>query len=374
MTHIALQLGTITDGDGSYVPGVDDCTWLIAPTNATKIQLIFSKLELGGSGGRDREILEIALCDDLECSQPRDIPGSPFDKDSQSFAVPDCYDTTSLLRGPPNTPGRFPPSNSKMKCVSPLEPFNTSYVRVRFLSETSSKTTARFALHYNTIINSPPKCSGIAGLNSRTSTEPRRWHHTTAAVKSINCTFLEMSIYINGSLKASAVSNISASKANCPAANLLLTGDAGFAIGRADTTNAPPLMGRYDRDLVMNSFYLRWQGADSFWAGDIDELKIWNRSKTSDEISAELYSACDSRNTNSQGPGPLGCFGFDTLSGMTMEFEDSGSVPHTNAVPIVGDAESPWCVTRGDDGKVLDQFSASENSATNNGYNNYNIL
>jgi hypothetical protein len=44
-----LQAGTISDGDGPYIPGVDNCTWLIAPSGATKLAIAFSKFQVSQS-------------------------------------------------------------------------------------------------------------------------------------------------------------------------------------------------------------------------------------------------------------------------------------------------------------------------------------
>jgi hypothetical protein len=76
------QSGTISDNDGPYIPGEDDCSWIIAPTGATRIHLVISKLQLGGLEGKDHEELQIAVCQDIHCRNPVDIQvqRSPFNE------------------------------------------------------------------------------------------------------------------------------------------------------------------------------------------------------------------------------------------------------------------------------------------------------
>ena len=81
LTHI-LQVGIVTDGDGPYQPGITDCTWTIAPQEATALYLTFSKLSLGGTTGDNQEQLEIMACESLACKSPIHIPGSPFSERS----------------------------------------------------------------------------------------------------------------------------------------------------------------------------------------------------------------------------------------------------------------------------------------------------
>ena len=78
----------ITDDDGPYVPGEDSCSWIIRPIGpgASRIFLVISKLELGGLDSTDYEQLQIEVCQDMECSNPVHIPGSPFDQNSDYFS------------------------------------------------------------------------------------------------------------------------------------------------------------------------------------------------------------------------------------------------------------------------------------------------
>ncbi len=104
MSHF-WQSGTITDDDGPYIPGEVDCSWIIAPTGASRIHLIISKLELGGLDGHDHEELQIAVCQDIECGNPVHIPGSPFDEHSEYFnQVYTCLDHNRLWLNSFKTP------------------------------------------------------------------------------------------------------------------------------------------------------------------------------------------------------------------------------------------------------------------------------
>ena len=81
-----VQYGIVTDGDGSYQPGVDDCTWTIAPPGATQLYLTISQLRLGGTVGDDDEELEIVACESTACNFPENIPRSPFTQRSRSLS------------------------------------------------------------------------------------------------------------------------------------------------------------------------------------------------------------------------------------------------------------------------------------------------
>ena len=78
LVFTTFQKGVVTDGDGPYIPGIDDCTWIIAPDGASTIYLTFSTLILGGAGGNDPETLELASCNDIACTSPIIILGSPY--------------------------------------------------------------------------------------------------------------------------------------------------------------------------------------------------------------------------------------------------------------------------------------------------------
>jgi hypothetical protein len=350
------QQGTITDGDGPYTPGVDDCTWLIAPPGAKQLQLTLSKLELGGDGGEDNDMLEIVICKDRGCTEFQHITGSPFDKRSETLYSYDCNLGIDLIYKNPSGFTQFPPQNAKLLCVIIMDPINASFVRIRFSSSSSTHSTARFVIHYKTVPDSPVDCLGVKG---HIRDEPRIWHHASAVVTGINCTHIRACIYVNGSLKAMLETEMISSNSQCPALSLMLTGDSGIAVGRADTTKAPPVLGRFQL------FYMDTSrskpGADSFWAGDLDELKIWNSSKNGAELHFQVNTSCSANSTISYSPKPLACFGFEGFDSLDldMNFEDYGFKPPGKAIPIVGDKESSWCNTRGDDGMRVDFLSTS---------------
>jgi hypothetical protein len=348
------QQGTITDGDGSYTPGVDDCSWLISPPGAKQLQLTLSKLELGGDGGEDNEMLEIVVCKDSGCTEFQHILGSPFDKRSNVLFNYDCNLGIDLIYKNPSGFTRFPPQNAKLLCVITMDPINASIVRIRFTSSSSTHSTARFVIHYKTVPEPPLDCLGVKG---HLRDEPRIWHYASAVVTGINCTHIRAGIYVNGSLKTSLETEMISSNSQCPALSLMLTGDSGIAIGRADTTKAPPVLGRFQ--LIYMDTSRSKPGADSFWAGDLDELKIWNSSKNGADIFSQVNTSCSTKSSNSYSRKPLACFGFEGFNSLDldMNFEDYGFKPPTKAVAIVGDKESSWCNTRGDDGMRIDFLS-----------------
>jgi hypothetical protein len=111
-------------------------------------------------------------------------------------------------------------------------------------------------------------------------------------------------------------------------------------------------------------------GEDSFWAGGLDEIRIWNRSLTNADIRAGFNSSC----SHSAGPagnltGPLVCFGFedDWDGGTAPGFRDTGTIGGTPMVPVVGDRHTEWCETRGDQGQVMSQYSPASRKDNPNG-------
>ena len=43
---LPVKFGTITDGDGSYAPGKNNCSWIVAPEGAHQIEVTFGKLQV----------------------------------------------------------------------------------------------------------------------------------------------------------------------------------------------------------------------------------------------------------------------------------------------------------------------------------------
>lgn len=348
VTCLIWQHGTVTDGDRTYVPW-DDCTWLIAPKEGSKIQITFSKLELGGIAGNDHETLEVMVCQDLACQNPVHVSGSPYDEGSNYFDGDRFTCDFSTLNGDQNTVGYLPSYlGGKLRhCVKSLPPIEARFIRVRFTSQTSLHTTARFVLHYSADFENA-LCSGLPPDGS--------WHHVSTVAAVLNSDSLQLSLYVNGSLK------VSSEFPNQAVLPLSISGDAGIAVGRADSTHAPPLMSGvfgYYNDLLY-----RRLGADTYWAGSLDELRIWNHSRTESRILAQYELPCASVNavlaSDRSESGLLVCFDFERSIGMSREFEDSGAPPHSSLIPSFQDRILPWCVTRGDNGQLMDQMSSSD--------------
>jgi hypothetical protein len=251
------------------------------------------------------------------------------------------------------------PSN-KAKCLEYLPPVDASILRVRFLSQTSVHSSSRFLLHYSTVPLDPKaSCLGLPRSDA--------WHHVSAVIDVSDPVYARLSLYINGSLVASSSGPLKSPS------NLAISGDMGLTIGRPDTTRAPPWMG----GMLSNEpqAYLLWihRGEDSFWAGGLDEIRIWNRSLTDAEISAGFNSSC----ARSAGPatvagnltGPLVCFGFEDVwdGGTAAGFRDTGVVEGAQMVPVVGDRHTAWCETRGDHGQLMSQYSSGSRTANENG-------
>jgi hypothetical protein len=341
------QHGTLTDGDRTYAPW-DDCTWFIAPQGASKVQLTFSKLELGGIAGNDHETLEVVVCEDLACRNPVHAPGSPYDEQSNYFNQPNIPCDYMTMMGDQNTVGYEPNYLTKLiRCVRSLPPIEASLIRVRFTSQTSLHTTARFVLHYSTDFQNA-SCSGLPPEGS--------WHHVSAVAEVLNSASLQLSLYVNGRLQ------VSSEFPNQAGSHLSISGEAGIAVGRADSTRAPPLLSGvfgYYTNLLR-----RRLGADTYWAGSLDELRIWNHSRTESRIQAQYGQPCASINAglafDRSESVPVVCFDFESSIGVSREFEDSGAPPHSRLIPSFQDRISPWCVTRGDNGQLMDQVSSSD--------------
>ena len=154
----------VSDGDGPFIPGIDDCVWIIAPPGADRIHLNFLFFDM--SPDYTYNNVNIDVCDDLACSNPTKLQGSPFQMN------------------PTAQPTREIPSAS------------TGFVRVSFPAMWSGHTQARFVLHYSTDVIRPNEVPGIMTGS---------WHYITAVVESLNQRYVSVSIYLNGSLAAGPV-------------------------------------------------------------------------------------------------------------------------------------------------------------------------
>jgi hypothetical protein len=238
-------------------------------------------------------------------------------------------------------------------CLEYYLPVDASILRVRFFSQTSVHSTARFVLHYSVDLPDPSvPCSGLSPSDA--------WHHISAVVDVSEPAYARLSLYLNGSLVATSVEPL------VSASGLAISGEMGLAIGRADTARPPPWIGV----VVSNDLQALHRGADSFWFGGLDEIRIWNQSLTELHISASFNTSCawpgDPRWNLS---GPLVCFGFeDSLEGRTATeagFRDAGIEGGAMLVPVAGDKHMAWCETRGDQGQLMSQFSSASISTAN---------
>jgi hypothetical protein len=154
------------------------------------------------------------------------------------------------------------------------------------------------------------------------------------------------------------------------ASGLAIAGDMGLAIGRPDTTRAPPWIGGIFAS--QPSDYLQWihRGQDSFWNGGLDEIRIWNRSLTDAEISKGFKSSCATSDGPPTNPTvPLVCFGFEDVweGSIAAGFRDTGAAGGAKMVPVVGDRHTTWCETRDDQGQLMSQYSLGSRAANKNG-------
>jgi hypothetical protein len=167
----------------------------------------------------------------------------------------------------------------------------------------------------------------------------------------------EFQLYVNGSLVAT-----SAFTGRIPTRNNQLTvvGNAGLAIGRGDPTMAPPVLAPFvPSSGDYEQFLDKRRGADAYWAGQLDEFRIWNSARSENDILESLYQTCNfSKPGSQQRPVSLVlCYTFDYFQSEANTFTDFGMLPPTHAVAIVGDRHAPWCITRGDGGALVDKVS-----------------
>lgn len=144
---------------------------------------------------------------------------------------------------------------------------NTSILRVTFYSETSVHGTAQFVLNFRSMDRDTLICRGLALSNS--------WHHVAAVIERIGST-LRTAIYVNGSLESEAVEIDKFQRRHLQNEKIKFAGYTGVAIGRADISKASPLLGgAFAPDAVLEDR----QGADSYWASELDEIRVWNSSR-----------------------------------------------------------------------------------------------
>ncbi len=234
---------------------------------------------------------------------------------------------------------------------------NSGVVRIRFLSAMSVHTTTRFVVHYNTLPPASRPCDGLLFAPGKSS-----WHHVAATVDQVNGSAASMKIYVDGTLQAQSI----VSRKETLLKPLALVGRMGLAIGRSDPGRAPPLTGPFvpsNADYNTGHFDVR-KGSDSFWAAGLDEIRLWNVSRSAEEILLGLNTTCKAGGGGSFGRfSPVLCYSFDRMDlhkdDGIMYFTDLGLAPPVEARAVVGDRFAEWCTTLGDNGLLVDKVVAT---------------
>jgi hypothetical protein len=248
------------------------------------------------------------------------------------------------------------PSQISYTTTLPVVP--AGIVRIRFQSSMSVHTYSRFVIRYNTLPPGPRSCEGLLFTRDNTS-----WHHVAATVNHSKGSAVSMNIYVDGAVRASSVAS---KRKNLPK-SLALVGEMGLAIGRSDPGRPPPrTMTSSMIDTSQATTIGRMQGSETFWASGLDEMRLWNVSRTAEEILAGLRSTCRAGRSGAFGVvWPILCFSFDSLDlhrdrdDGNMYFSDLGLAPPVNARAVVGDRFAPSCTTLGDNGALVDMVIAS---------------
>jgi hypothetical protein len=229
-------------------------------------------------------------------------------------------------------------------------------VRIRFSSSMSVHTFSSFTVYYSTTPPGSRPCSGLHFAHNETS-----WHHVAATLDQYNRSAVRTKIYIDGSIRTDLV----ASSPKVPRKRMTLIGNMGLAIGRSDPGRAPPVT--MPSSLIDTSKINKignQQGSESFWAAGLDEMRLWNVSRTAEEIIAGLSTTCKTRGNGTFGRDlPILCYTFDSMDlhrdDGKMHFTDFGLDPTIDAQAVVGDRFAPWCTTLGDRGALVDKVIAS---------------
>ena len=230
----------------------------------------------------------------------------------------------------------------------------SSVIRIRFRSPMSVHRSSRFVVHYSTLPAGTRPCDGLL-----VTPDENPWHHAAATVDQINGSAVSMRIYVDGVIRANAVASMQ-KMLNKP---LALVGEMGLAIGRSDPGRPPPLIGPFNRIDYSREIDLH-QGAETFWASGLDEMRLWNVSRSAEEIFMGLSTTCKDGGGGTFGSIlPILCYSFNRLDLYTddgkMYFSDLGLAPPVDAQAVVGDRFAPWCTTLGDNGLLVDQVTAA---------------
>jgi hypothetical protein len=125
-------------------------------------------------------------------------------------------------------------------------------------------------MHYKSL---EPKQAVVDGLFTPFF-GPRVWNHVAATVKKLNASAFSLRIYLNGSLVVDTVAAPLLQRSEQPTFSLV--SEAGLSIGRADPSRSPPLMASA---FVPDDLSEVITGSDSFWASELDEIRIWNQQR-----------------------------------------------------------------------------------------------
>jgi hypothetical protein len=187
-----MQAGSIAAGDEAVAIGIDDCTWLIAPTRAANISIRFSLLNINTSPPRGEKLF-VDACKDLSCTAAIALPGSPY------------IGTTLPVLG--------------------LIPYPV--VRVRYYTMYSVLTGPSFVLHYSAGAQpfQPKPCI------SHSSTV---WTHVAFSAQLVSPSDVRAELIVNGVSLAIATTT----PAPPPPPKLAVSGDLGLAIGRVDLSRS----------------------------------------------------------------------------------------------------------------------------------------
>jgi hypothetical protein len=283
----------------------------------------------------------LALVQECLRLAPQNIQMSAFLLRALNYLTASCYFNALQLCL------QFP---TQISFLTTLPAVMSGVVRIRFLSSTSVHSFSRFVVHYSTTPPGSRPCGGLIFADDQ-----KNWHHVAATLDHYNKSAVSMKIYINGTVRADAIAS------SQKVALMALVGEMGLAIGRPDPGRPPPVtmpLSLIDTSKIDEIGYQ--QGSESFWAAGLDEMRLWNFSRTAEEIIAGLSTTCKTGVNGAFGRAiPVLCYSFDSLDlrrgDGKMYFTDFGLDPPIDAQAVVGDRFAPWCTTLGDGGALVDK-------------------
>ena len=183
-----VQEGVISDGDGPIVGG---CNWIIAPSQAQRIDLKFQFFDMDPDS--THMYVTIDLCSDISCADPSPWSGSPFRIQATVLAA-----------------------------LGNWQAAPSGFVRVGFSCDWAGHSQSRFVLLYRT---------SIAANSSSSCIPPGSWNHIAATIDTSGSNSVAK-IFLNGTLLADPVLLKSSFE-------IVLSGEAGIAIGRVFPMSTP---------------------------------------------------------------------------------------------------------------------------------------